>query len=207
MKTIIALTLLLASCGGDHDSPKPRPTPIPVNGWQIGPIIDGKNYSINMPLQPSKDSEGWYLDFGPDSEPHYVTFQHGPLNGKSLIRGHFKIEGEGYIFGKACPSNPSSITLYFQKRGDDWSTYGNRWWATFATKMPIEVGQEFEIVAPLDGPWTSVMTKTHDNAPMDFAESVRDADRIGFTFGDCESYGHGARATGPVRVYFDVKAE
>lgn len=170
--------------------------------WEIGPVIKGKNYSLNMPLNPTQDADGsWYLEFGPESGPHYVTFPHGSLVGKSVIRGRFKIEGAPgtRIWGKACPDQPSSLTMFFMSTDPKWRGDGGRWWATFATLRPLEVGTEFEVVAPLDGKWTSVMTMTRETGLRDFEDAMANADRVGFTFGDCESFGHGARATATVR--------
>src|SRR5690606_13015882 len=39
-----------------------------AEAWEIGPVIKGKNYSLNMPLRPTQDDDGtWYLEFGPES--------------------------------------------------------------------------------------------------------------------------------------------
>jgi hypothetical protein len=67
---------------------------------------------------------------------------------------------------------------------------------------------EYEIAAPLGGLWTSVNVKTVITAPGDFAAAKANADRVGFTFANCEGYGHGAAATGPVRfvvTHFSVQ--
>ncbi|MCO5169187.1 MAG: protease complex subunit PrcB family protein [Planctomycetes bacterium] len=183
------------STGGPHG-------PMTAESWEIGPVINGKNYSLNMPLRPTQDRDRtWYLEFGPDSGPHYVTFPHGSLVGKSVIRGRFKIEGAPgtRIWGKACPDQPSSLTFFFMSSDPDWYGDGGRWWATFATKRPLEVGTEFEVVARLDANWTSVLTMSHESGPREFEDALANADRVGFTFGDCESFGHGARATATVR--------
>jgi hypothetical protein len=101
------------------------------------------------------------------------------------------------------PALPSIITLYFQRRGDDWSGVGKyegyRWFATFASRMPIEAG-EHEIVAPLDGLWSAVETSNaRTNAPG-FRAALAEADRVGFVLGGGNGYGHGAWATGPARL-------
>src|ERR1700752_724506 len=28
-------------------------------GWEIGPVIDGKNYSVGVPLHPTQTPDGW----------------------------------------------------------------------------------------------------------------------------------------------------
>jgi hypothetical protein len=188
--------------GADEPAASEPKGPMIAESWEIGPVINGKNYSLNMPLRPTQDRDKtWYLEFGPESGPHYVTYQHGSLIGKSVIRARFKIEGAPgtRIWGKACPDQPSSVTLFFMRSDPDWRGDGGRWWATFATFRPLEVGTEFEVVAPLDGNWTSVMTMTRATGQREFEDAMANADRVGFTFGDCESFGHGARAVATVR--------
>ena len=43
--------------------------------WEIGPIINGKNYSVGMPASPTQTSEGWAFDFplSPGSVHYLVT--------------------------------------------------------------------------------------------------------------------------------------
>ena len=99
--------------------------------------------------------------------------------------------------------SPSMITLYFQRRGDNWSARGRfetyRWYATFATHTPIRPGTN-EIVAPLDGLWTAVERSTARTAPEAFQAAVAQADQVGFVLGGGDGYGHGVFATGPARL-------
>jgi len=94
--------------------------------------------------------------------------------------------------------------MYFQRRGDDWSGLGRyegyRWWATFRSHAPLTPG-EHELSVGLDENWTAVQTSSAANNPKAFRDAVRDADRVGFTFGggDGYGYGHGVYATGPAR--------
>lgn len=192
----------VVDAGPDDEAAGEPHGPMVAASWEIGPVIRGKNYSLNMPLRPTQDADRtWFLEFGPESGPHYVTFPHGSLVGKTVIRGRFKIEGPpgARIWGKACPDQPSSLTLFFMSANPDWYGDGGRWWATFATKRPLEVGAEFEVVARLDANWTSVLTMSRESGPREFEDALANADRVGFTFGDCESFGHGARATTTVR--------
>jgi hypothetical protein len=203
------LAFILMSCDEDKPSPRPAPTGSPI--WEIGPITNsGKNYSINMPLHPTGHPDGWSFDFGPDSEPHYITFRHGPLTGKNIIRMSYRVEAadDVKIYGAGCSvDSASQITLYFQRAGDDWSTDGWRWWAT-PLSLPLAKAGEYSIEARLDGLWTSVnhfqSQSTPDAIPNYvrpdlFNDAKRNADRVGFTFANCVGYGHGARATGPVK--------
>lgn len=175
--------------------------PVPVGAWEIGPTINGRNYSRGL-SRVSQFRNGWGFAIGPNAEPHYVTFRHGSLRGKRQIRMRFRVEGPAgaKIHGAKCPlGSPSAVTLYFQTGNDNWSIDGARWWATFASVPLHGLIGETEIVAPLNAKWTSVSTKTAQNSPNEFAMAKANADRVGFTFANCEGYGHGARATVPVR--------
>ena len=182
--------------------------PMDASAWEIGPITPTRNYSVNMPLTPSPHPDGWYFDFPqPDSNAghvHYVTFKHGPLTGKSRIVLRYRIEAEPGVqfYPTKYPGMLSILTMYFQRRGDDWSGRGKyegyRWWATFRTDRPLTAG-EHELSVGLDENWTAVQTSSAINNPKAFRDAVRDAERVGFTFGGGDGYGHGVYATGPAR--------
>ena len=58
---------------------------------------------------------------------------------------------------------------------------------------------ESEIVAPSMRNGRRFSIWTPGNNPNEFAAAKASADRVGFTFGNCQGYGHGARATAPVK--------
>ena len=170
--------------------------------WEIGPIIRQHNYSFGLPRIPDNQAPTWSFAISPTAEPHYVTFSHGSLTGKTQIKMRFRVDGPpgAVVHGAKCPSgSPSAVTLYFQREGDDWATDGGRWWATFASVALQGPMAEVEIAAPLDANWTSVLEMTAKHNPNEFAGAKANADRVGFTFGNCEGFGHGARATMPVK--------
>jgi hypothetical protein len=174
-----------------------------AQNWEIGPVINGANYSVGMPLSPTQTADGWAFDFplGPGSV-HYVTFPFGSLAGKTRIIMHYRIEADPdvQIVPVCCASLPAiGPTLFFQQQGDDWNTDGMRWWATFDTKFPIVAG-DYELSVPLDGAWTSVFTMTAQSNPQQFATAKNSAARIGFTLGGGDGYGHGVYATGRARL-------
>jgi hypothetical protein len=173
-----------------------------ASNWEIGPIINGKNYSIGMPLRPMQTADGWAFDFPlTPGSVHYVTSRYGSLAGKSHIVMRYRIEADANTqFAPPCCPGFLSIgpTMYFQQRGDDWNTDGKRWWATFKTTMPIKPG-EYELDIPLDGPWTSVFSMSAAKNPQQFMTAKMYADRVGFTFGGGDGYGHGVYATGQAR--------
>lgn len=172
-----------------------------AHAWEIGPVINGRNHSQGL-FRPSQFERGWGFIIGPRSEPHYVTFRHGSLRGKTQIRMRFRVEGPNgaIIHGAKCPTgSPSAVTLFFQREGDNWRADGARWWATFAKVSLRGPMAETEIVAPLNAGWTSVLKMNAENNPNEFAAAKANADRVGFTFANCEGFGHGARATMPVK--------
>lgn len=211
---IAGASFVVLACGGGN-KPRPQPRPQPVEtGWQLGPITDdGDSYSKNCPR--NFDSS---FTINP-CQPHYVTRPTTPLAGKSEIRARFRIDGPADATihgtpqknGQPCPG-PSAVTLYFSVPDQqiEWAkgVDGYRWWATFASHSPLKMGEEFEIVAPLNGRWTSVLTWTAESHPTEFAQAKAKAGRVGFTFANCEGYGHGAQATTPVTftvLSFEVK--
>jgi hypothetical protein len=207
MRALIVVACMVAALnacdpGDNQKTPPPAVVDLTqVGAWEIGPIIDGKNSSIGLPEHPTALEDGWGFVMTPDAEPHYVTARYGTLQGKSRIRMVYRLEigDDSHVYPRCCMNEQGMVTLYFQKAGDDWNTDGGRWWATFASQ-PVTPGVH-EIVAPLNDNWTSVIKKTAQTAPADFAAAKLKADRIGFTFGGGSSqdsgYGHGVRSTGP----------
>lgn len=178
----------------------------PTN-WQIGPIMDGVNYSVNMPLNPSKHPEGWVIEFPhPDAvagSVHYVTMPVGSLAGKTKVSMTYRVETDDgvIIYPTNFPGSPSIITLYFQRNNLGWSVdFENwRWYATFSSKMPIVAGTN-TLDAGFDQNWTAVLTSSRDKNLDAFNTSLADAGRIGFVLGGGDGYGHGVYSTGPARI-------
>ena len=199
---------LLGACGNRAEaSADAEPEGLNPSAWAIGPIIDGENYSRGMPLHPTPRRDGtWHIDFpqAPGSV-HYVTFRHGSLAGKRRIVMRYRVEAAPgvRIVPPSAPTGASIITLYFQRRGDDWSARGRfetyRWYATFASQSPIKAG-EHEIVAPLNGGWTAVQRSTARGNPAAFHDAIEAADQVGFVLGGGDGFGHGVYATGRARL-------
>jgi hypothetical protein len=189
-----------------------KPTdPTRAEGWEIGPPYNGSGGSKNMPLHPSDHPDGLSIELPHPTayvgHANYVTFVHGPLTGKKRIRARFRVEADpGVELRGAKPLGevwPAMLTLYFQRRGDDWTakpdTEAHRWWATKATVYPVRPG-EFVLVVGFDEEWTAVH---YSNSLVDkdkFQAALQNAERIGFTLGGGDGYGHGVYATGPARI-------
>ncbi|PSJ38517.1 hypothetical protein [Allosphingosinicella deserti] len=199
---------LLASCGGPAEATaEPPSSGRDARAWTIGPIIKGRNYSVDMPLHPTPRRGGEFqIDLPRDpGSVHYVTFRHGSLAGKTRIVMRYRVElAPGVkIIPSTEPKGPAILTLYFQRAGDNWGGRGKfetyRWFATFASHMPIEAG-DHEMVAPLNGAWTAIQTSSARSDPVAFRAALAEADQVGFVLGGGSGYGHGVYADGPARL-------
>lgn len=209
---LILSALLLASCDSSS-SDAPSATSNPAAAWEIGPIIDGKNYSEGVPLHPAVVADGFAIPIPQlPGSVHYVTAQLGPLDGKRLIRLRYRIDADPSVelHAKSILGSTPAIAVYFQRRGDDWSGLGKyetyRWYAAFVAHEPIRDGQQ-EIVAPLDGAWSAVMGSTAKDHPADFEAAKANANRVGFVMGGGTGYGHGVYATGRATITYTLTVE
>jgi hypothetical protein len=166
-----------------------------------------------MPRHPSPHPEGWSLDFpqAPGSV-HYVTFNHGPLTGKSLIRMRYRIEvDEGTTFVNNLGGDRALLSLYFQRRGDNWTAqdrYGRyRWYIQpggGGGEVRLAPGER-EVVARFDESWMGALGS---GTPAEFSASLANAECVGFVFGGGDGLGHGVHATGSARfVLLDFRVE
>jgi hypothetical protein len=207
--TLAAFAILAAACGNPAPAgAQPAPAAASDPGsWTIGPFVRGRNYSRGVPLHPTaRRGGGWHVDLpNAPGSVHAVTFRHGPLVGKRRIVMRYRVEAAPgtRILAASDGRSPSMITLYFQRRGDNWSGRGRfetyRWYATFATRTPLTPGNHV-MVAPLDGPWTAIETSKAATNPAAFRAALADADQVGFVLGGGDGFGHGVIATGPARL-------
>lgn len=190
----------------------------PAGAWEIGPIINGGNRSVGMPLNPTPARGGWSFDFpNPDAEGghvHYLTFRHGSLAGKSRITMRYRIEaarGTRFIPVQD-PLQPATVSLFFQRGGDRWSGKGRyafyRWWGPHASLKPVAPGT-YDISVSLDDPdWISVWGGKAGENSRAFDDAVDNADRVGFVLGSASLRGHGVFATGRARfTLLDYRVE
>ncbi|MFN3944830.1 MAG: hypothetical protein ACK4K7_07865 [Allosphingosinicella sp.] len=198
--------ILLAACGVAAPANAQAAANVAASEWTIGPIINGRNHSRGMPLQPTPGRNGaWHIDLpqAPGSV-HYVTFRHGSLAGKSRIVMRYRIEAAPgvRISPRGYPQWEALLTPYFQRRGDNWSAAGRfetyRWYGTFASK-PMQRG-EHVIVAPLTANWTALERSTAHGNSAAFRDALAHADEVGFVLGGGDGYGHGAFASGRARL-------
>lgn len=208
IRTALTTFLLAAALvGGANEKVSAATFQSDPGAWVIGPIIRGRNYSEGVPVHPSPGPRGaWHIDLPPaPGSVHYVTFRHGSLAGKRRIVMRYRVEAAPgvRILPIRAPDAPSIITLYFQRRGDNWTARGPfeayRWYASFASQSPITPG-EYVMVAPLDGNWTAILRSSAQNNRAAFADAVANADQVGFVLGGGDGLGHGVFATGPARI-------
>ena len=177
--------------------------------WEIGPVIRGRNFSVGMPPHPTPVGRGWYFDFPyPDVEAghvHYVTFDHGPMAGKSKIVVRYRIDAaRGAQFKpRETPASPATVSLFLQRRADNWKAKGQfeyyRWYAPPKTVRELAPGVG-EIIVSLDDPeWISVLGKPAASNPAAFRDALAQAERVGLVFGSSTARGHGVYSTGPAR--------
>ena len=198
-RTAAAIALGLAAASATAATLNP-------SAWTIGPIVRGQNKSRLMPLHPSPGpGRGFQVALpGPGGSVNYVTLRHGSLAGKSRIVLRYRIDAApgARVVPRTAPRLPAQITLYFQRRGDNWSGRGPyeayRWYATFATQVPT--AGSHQMVAPLDGNWTAVRTSSARSNPAAFQAALAEAEEVGFVLGGGDGYGHGVFATGPARL-------
>ena len=160
---LVLFAFLLLGCAHQKEIRPPSKIMDPAN-WEIGPIIDGKNKSVGLPVRPAISDEGWAFDFPQPEQDHghvhYVTFRHGSLTGKSRLVIRYMIEAEANTRFPAVnyPNIPGRITAYLQRRGDNWSADGKyetyRWYYTTDSRE-LSAG-EHELIAPLNGRWTAL---------------------------------------------------
>jgi hypothetical protein len=177
--------------------------------WEIGPVIRGRNYSVGMPASPSPAGRGWSFDFPYSTRDaghvHYVTFNPGSLRGKSAIVVRYRVEAKRDVkfVPQETPDAPATVSLYFQRRGDDWSAKRHfeffRWFSPPNTVQQIAPG-EHQMTIRIDDPnWVSVRGRSASTNPVAFEQALAEADRIGLLFGTSGARGHGVFSTGPAR--------
>lgn len=177
--------------------------------WVIGPLIRGKNYSVNMPLRPEPTRTGWTFDFPYPNRAaghvHYVTFDPGSLEGKSQITVRYRVKArKGTQFVPQEHSDlAGTVSLYFQRSGDNWSAKGRynfyRWYAPAHSVKEIELGMHEVVVSFNDPAWTPVMGGRAAENPRAFQSAMVNASSIGLVFGSTAARGHGVFATAPAK--------
>jgi len=209
--TLAALALVATAAGATAFPPAAE--------WEIGPVIRGENYSVGMPLRPQPTRNGWAFDFPYSTKEaghvHYITFDPGSLAEASRIKVRYRVDADPgtHFVPQEHPHLPGTVSLFFQRRGDNWSAKGRyalfRWYAPIHTVQEIAPGVH-EMTVEFDDPrWGSVVGGTKSgNSPRPFQVALANASSIGLVFGSSAARGHGVYATAPARfelLDFDIQ--
>ena len=197
-----AAVSILAASPAAADAP-------PASAWEIGPFIDGRTYSVGMPIRPTETRDGAsFVIPGPsarDGHVHYVTMPVRNLAGARRITLRYRIDapqGTRFLQQEDPGAGPATLSLYFQRRGDSWRARhpDYRWYAPAGRDVPLSPGVH-EVSIPLDSAakWVAMMGGDSSSNPRGFAAALSDAHRVGFTFGGDGGRGHGVYATRSAR--------
>lgn len=133
-----------------------------------------------------------------------LTTAVGPLAAARQITMRYRIDaapGTRFIADES-PNEPATVSLYFQRRGDNWSARGRyasyRWYVPGRAVIPLTPGVH-TIRVGFDEVWTNVYGQPNTQAPGDYAAALTDAARLGVAFGSAGLRSHGVYATGPAR--------
>ena len=200
---IAPLTLILAAAA----APAAAAAMPPSQAWEIGPWVRGKNYSVGMPNHPRPGARGSLamdLPVVGSGEVDALTTAVGPLAGARQITLRYRIDapkGTRFI-AVEMPSEPATVSLYFQQAGDNWSGKGryesHRWYAPRRAVVPLTPG-EHSVTVRLNETWTNVRGHPNHDVPEAFAAALRNTDRIGLAFGSLSRRSHGIYATAAAR--------
>ncbi|MEO5706546.1 MAG: hypothetical protein ABIT10_13995 [Alteraurantiacibacter sp.] len=176
----------------------------PAAEWDIGPWVRGRNYSVGMPANPDAAPGGGVRFTFPRAgrgEIDALTTPIAPLGRARQITIRYRIDaapGTGFVAGET-PDIPATVSLYFQRGGDDWSGRGRmasyRWYAPPAAVIPLAPGER-TVTVRLDGGWTNVNGKPVTDDPQGFAAARAETAVLGLAFGSAQRRSHGVYATG-----------
>jgi len=179
----------------------------PAQAWEIGPSIRGHNYSVGMPAQPiAARGGGVAFDFpvaGRGQIDAMIT-NVGPLAGARQITMRYRIDaarGTRFVADET-PDQPATVSLYFQRRGDNWTARGRygsyRWYVPGRAVIPLEPGVH-TVTVRFDEPWGNVNGVVNSQDPAGYRAALEDTARLGIAFGSSGLRSHGVYATGPAR--------
>lgn len=173
---------------------QPTPQPIP----QSMPVVWLWSHSPGMgPV--GQEGEWTVFHFVPSGEAHMLLRRtNGPLSG--AVRLKWKLEG---ALIRPVQGSVATVSLIFQRRGDDWSGEGEkasyRW---YHAGQPLVIEGVLDV--PLvDGHWTNVFGR-HD--PQGFEAAKANTAAIGLAFGDpgAGATAHGVTGSGKFSFAFEI---
>lgn len=210
MRYLAAFSAFCLTAGAIAVGPASKAATEDAGGWEIGPDVRGRNYSVGMPLQPTPAGRaGWSFEFpyphAGAGHVHAATYRPGPLINASKIVMRYRIDAppRARFAPQETPDQPATVSIYFQRAGDSWSGKRKfefyRWYAPDQSVKQLARG-EFEIAVSLSDPnWTSVLGRPVAANPDAFEAALAQTDRIGIAFGSAGRRAHGVYSTTPAR--------
>lgn len=172
----------------------------PKSGWIIGPIVNGKNYSVGMPKTPTMRGRGWSFEF-PDSDGSVhavVNFSPPSLKGKKQIQMQYRVTGSGFTPSQN-RSERARVGISFQREGDNWSgKNGYESYRWYAKVRPVLEEGIAAIIVDLDPwVWSNVKGKTGDTDLEAFHKAIDNMGNISVVFGGDRDAAHGVFSSKP----------
>ena len=162
-----------------------------VTEWEIGPWIDGKTRSPNMPRYMARNPDGSHsFTFPASNGVHYVYRASGPLRVGGNIRllaeitgnGEFKPVGTGDI-------EPCDLQLYIERSDNGWQAHDPFERMFTKAAMPLKFGV-IDWTVPLTWEhWEGVVEHLQDEAK--FKDCLARTKSVGGGFGGAMFAGHG----------------
>ena len=158
-----------------------------TTGLVIGPWINGKCRSRGYRLRPERLGDGWTVYIEPGQELRAVQDFGFRITGKVL---RFRYRCKGQFTPSEAPERPALVSLVIQRKGDDWSAYGEKAnYRLYSPAFPLTEG-EHSFDVQLEG-WTNVWGKPADMAPV-----IRDLSNLAVAFGHRGGRMHGVTGSG-----------
>lgn len=164
-------------------------------GWLVGAFINGKRQSKGLPWRPTLTEKGWSIKGG---EPHEVTTPCGSLSGTLFVK--YRLVGTV----TSVEGGEPQVTPFFRREDTKWtgdpSVQHHRWYATQENRYPLTPGEHTIEIPFTPENWKAVLSLTGESSPATFAQSLRDAGRVGLVFGSTGGASHGVRLNGTFEV-------
>jgi len=171
----------------------------PARAWEIGPWVHGRNYSVGMPASPSPAAGGGAMFQFPVAGRGQIDAMTTPvssLQGARRITLRYRIDAAGRtrFVPEEAPEEVATVSVCFQRSGDDWSARGRyesyRWYVLARAVVPLAPGVR-SVTIGFDEPWVNVHFSSNSQDPEGYSAALANASRIGVAFGSAglRSYG------------------
>jgi hypothetical protein len=205
---VLSIALLFVTCAESRAADQ-------STDWQPSMQAGAWNFwfSPGMPEHPARTAEGWEFSF-----PRYE----GPLPCRAPIAPdcprveYLTTPAVGLVLGRTVTmtiaisgspefrymleasntcDTPASVRFLIQRRGDDLTKEFYRWWSNPSAIILAE-GQHTMTVPLTPDQWSSVFGRKGQATKGEFVAALREAERIGITFGGGCFFGHGVNVSG-----------